>query len=160
MALPPPTAPALSRRSLLRALGGGAALGALAGCGRARGVRGARRPAADRSAREMRLTWANWPLYIDTDDSGRKRPTLEAFERRTGIDIDYVEEINHNDEFFGEISPALMNHQPTDRDLIVISGRPRPGRPARPGTARRLRQAPAYRRPSGRRCSRRGCPCG
>ncbi|WP_141311089.1 polyamine ABC transporter substrate-binding protein [Streptomyces spinoverrucosus] len=122
MALPPPKTPMLSRRSVLRALGGGAALGALAGCGvPAAYVAPGDRAAADRSARDRRLTWANWPLYIDTDDSGRKRPTLEAFERRTGIAVDYVEEINDNDEFFGKISPALMNHQPTDRDLIVIS---------------------------------------
>ncbi len=76
----------------------------------------------DRSASDHRLVWANWPLYIDTDDDDpNKRPTLDAFEKRTGISVDYVEEINDNDEFFGKISPALMNHRPTDRDLIVIS---------------------------------------
>ena len=65
---------------------------------------------------------ANWPLYIDTDDDdATKRPTLDAFEKRTGISVDYIEEINDNDEFFGKISPALMNHQQTGRDLIVIS---------------------------------------
>ncbi|MEW2401501.1 spermidine/putrescine ABC transporter substrate-binding protein [Streptomyces sp. NPDC046862] len=113
----------LSRRSLLRTLGGGAVLGALAGCGvPAAYVAPGDRAAADRSARERRVTFANWPLYIDTDDSdASKRPTLEAFEKRTGTAVDYVEEINDNDEFFGKISPALMNHQPTGRDLIVIS---------------------------------------
>ncbi|MFG3657845.1 spermidine/putrescine ABC transporter substrate-binding protein [Streptomyces sp. NPDC047706] len=122
MALPPANPPLLSRRSLLLALGGTAAAGALAGCGvPAAHVAAGERAAADRSAQDRRLTWANWPLYIDTDDSGRKRPTLDAFERRSGIAVDYVEEINDNDEFFGKISPSLMNHQPTDRDLIVIS---------------------------------------
>ncbi|MEV5998620.1 spermidine/putrescine ABC transporter substrate-binding protein [Streptomyces griseomycini] len=111
----------LSRRSLL--LGGGALLGGLAGCGvPAAYIPPGERAAADRSARDKRLTWANWPLYIDTDDErpGR-RPTLEAFEERTGIAVEYVEEINDNDEFFGKISPALMNRRPTGRDLIVIS---------------------------------------
>ncbi|MEU3511113.1 extracellular solute-binding protein [Streptomyces longwoodensis] len=115
--------PAASRRSLLRALGGTAALGALAGCGvPAAYVRPGDRAADDASARDKRLTWANWPLYIDTDDGhpGR-RPTLDAFRKRTGIAVDYVEEINDNDEFFGKISPALMGHQPTGRDLIVVS---------------------------------------
>ncbi|NJA58206.1 spermidine/putrescine ABC transporter substrate-binding protein [Streptomyces sp. NEAU-H3] len=79
------------------------------------------RTAADRSAREHELDFANWPLYIDTDDSGRRRPTLDAFTRRTGIRVHYTEEINDNDEFFGKVSPSLMNHQSTDRDLIVIS---------------------------------------
>ncbi|MGW5771472.1 polyamine ABC transporter substrate-binding protein [Streptomyces longwoodensis] len=116
-----PAAP--SRRSLFRALGGAAALGALAGCGvPAAYVRPGDRAADDASARDKRLTWANWPLYIDTDDDhpGR-RPTLDAFRERTGIAVDYVEEINDNDEFFGKISPALMGHRPTGRDLIVIS---------------------------------------
>ncbi|MGW7406814.1 extracellular solute-binding protein [Streptomyces sp. NPDC054833] len=115
--------PALSRRSLLRALGGTAALGALAGCGvPAAYVKPGDRAVADLSATDKKLTWANWPLYIDTDDDNpNKRPTLEAFEKRTGISVDYIEEINDNDEFFGKISPSLMNHQSTGRDLIVIS---------------------------------------
>ena len=114
---------ALPRRSLLRALGGGAVLGGLAGCGvPAAYVGPGERAAADLSASDKRLTWANWPLYIDTDDDDpNRRPTLEAFEKRTGISVEYTEEINDNDEFFGKISPALMNHQQTGRDLIVMS---------------------------------------
>ncbi|MEV5816219.1 ABC transporter substrate-binding protein [Streptomyces mutabilis] len=122
--MPPlPETPSLSRRTLLRGLGGSAALGALAGCGvPAAYVAPGDRAAPDRSATEPRLTWANWPLYIDTDDAHpSRRPTLEAFEHETGISVEYVEEINDNDEFFGKISPSLMNHRPTDRDLIVIS---------------------------------------
>ncbi|MFJ2238891.1 spermidine/putrescine ABC transporter substrate-binding protein [Streptomyces sp. NPDC087859] len=122
MALPP-RKPRLTRRSLLRTLGGGAALGALAGCGvPAAYVSAGDRAVPDRSVTDKRLAWANWPLYIDTDDDdSTKRPTLDAFGKRTGITVDYVEEINDNDEFFGKISPALMNHQQTDRDLIVMS---------------------------------------
>lgn len=118
-----PRTAALSRRSLLRALGGTAALGALAGCGvPAAYVGPGDRAAADLSSHDKRLTWANWPLYIDTDDDDPdRRPTLEAFRERTGISVDYAEEINDNDEFFGKVSPALMNRQPTGRDLIVIS---------------------------------------
>ncbi|MGV9565998.1 polyamine ABC transporter substrate-binding protein [Streptomyces sp. NPDC003480] len=118
-----PKTPQLSRRTLLRSLGGGAVLGALAGCGvPAAYVAPGDRPATDLSTRDRQLTWANWPLYIDTDDKNpNRRPTLEAFGKRTGIAVDYVEEINDNDEFFGKISPSLMNHQQTGRDLIVIS---------------------------------------
>ncbi|MEV6805849.1 extracellular solute-binding protein [Streptomyces sp. NPDC051132] len=112
----------LSRRRLLAGLGT-AALGALAGCGvPAAYVRPGDRAVPDRSAADKKLTWANWPLYIDTDDADPdRRPTLEGFEKRTGIAVDYAEEVNDNDEFFGKISPALMNHQSTGRDLIVIS---------------------------------------
>ncbi|MFI5552691.1 spermidine/putrescine ABC transporter substrate-binding protein [Streptomyces sp. NPDC051738] len=122
MALPSMNS-AFSRRTLLRALGGGVLVGGLAGCGvRPAYVSPGDRAATDVSATDKRLTWANWPLYIDTDDADEnRRPTLEAFEKRTGIAVEYVEEINDNDEFFGKISPALMNHQRTGRDLIVIS---------------------------------------
>ncbi|MER5937403.1 spermidine/putrescine ABC transporter substrate-binding protein [Streptomyces sp. NPDC001928] len=122
MALPPLNSP-FSRRNLLRTLGAGTLLGGLAGCGvRPAYVSAGDRAATDVSATDKRLNWANWPLYIDTDDEdATRRPTLEAFQKRTGISVDYVEEINDNDEFFGKISPALMNHQRTGRDLIVIS---------------------------------------
>ncbi|MGW2026459.1 ABC transporter substrate-binding protein [Streptomyces decoyicus] len=116
----------LSRRALLRGMGGMGVTGALAamtGCGVPPAyVKEADRGSTDRSARDHRLTFANWPLYIDVDDRHKqRRPTLDAFERRTGISVTYTEEINDNDEFFGKISPALMNHQSTGRDLIVIS---------------------------------------
>ncbi|WP_228989907.1 spermidine/putrescine ABC transporter substrate-binding protein [Streptomyces sp. DH8] len=113
----------MSRRSLLRALGAGAAGTALAGCGvPAAFVEPGKRAGRDRSATDRTLHFANWPLYIDTDDDDEsKRPTLDAFTGRTGISVTYTEEINDNDEFFGKVSPALMNHQETGRDLIVIS---------------------------------------
>ncbi|MFJ4619312.1 spermidine/putrescine ABC transporter substrate-binding protein [Streptomyces sp. NPDC088812] len=119
----PAKTPSPSRRSVLRASGLGAVLGVLAGCGvKPAYVQPGDRAATDLSASDKRLTWANWPLYIDTDDDDpTRRPTLDAFAKSTGISVGYTEEINDNDEFFGKISPALMNHQPTGRDLIVIS---------------------------------------
>lgn len=108
---------------MLRTLGTGAAAALAAGCGVPAGyVAPADRSRSDLSASEKRLTWSNWPLYIDTDDEDEsRRPTLDAFEERTGIAVTYTEEINDNDEFFGKISPSLMNHQETGRDLMVIS---------------------------------------
>ncbi|MFE2228168.1 polyamine ABC transporter substrate-binding protein [Streptomyces kronopolitis] len=116
----------LSRRALLRGVGGIGMTGALAavtGCGVPPAyVRAADRTGPDRSAADRRLVFANWPLYIDVDDHDKqRRPTLDAFQRRTGISVTYTEEINDNDEFFGKIGPALMNHQSTGRDLIVMS---------------------------------------
>ena len=116
----------MSRRTLLRAIGAGAALAgpaALAGCGvPAAYVEPGDRAARDDSGHDRSLDFANWPLYIDTDDENTsERPTLDAFTERTGISVTYTEEINDNDEFFGKISPALMNHQETGRDLIVVS---------------------------------------
>lgn len=96
---------------------------ALTGCGvPAAYVEHGDRGAVDRSGRDKSLDFANWPLYIDTgDDDATRRPTLDAFSERTGISVRYTEEINDNDEFFGKISPALMNHQETGRDVIVVS---------------------------------------
>ncbi|MFE5483321.1 PotD/PotF family extracellular solute-binding protein [Streptomyces sp. NPDC056527] len=113
----------MSRRSLLRGIGGVGAATVLAGCGvPAAYVEPGERAGRDLSARDRTLDFANWPLYIDTDDDDTsKRPTLDAFGARTGISVRYTEEINDNDEFFGKISPALMNHQEIGRDLIVVS---------------------------------------
>ncbi|GGY54445.1 spermidine/putrescine ABC transporter substrate-binding protein [Streptomyces tanashiensis] len=113
----------MSRRSLLRGAGGAGAAALLAGCGvPAAYVDEGDRAGRDLSARDRTLDFANWPLYIDTDDDDTsRRPTLDAFRKRTGISVRYTEEINDNDEFFGKISPSLMNHQETGRDLIVVS---------------------------------------
>ncbi|MEN8656070.1 spermidine/putrescine ABC transporter substrate-binding protein [Streptomyces sp. 21So2-11] len=113
----------MSRRTLLRGFGTAGALAALAGCGvPAAYVKPGDRAGRDISGRDKSLHFANWPLYIDTDDEDEsRRPTLDSFAKRTGISVRYTEEINDNDEFFGKISPALMNHQETGRDLIVMS---------------------------------------
>ncbi|MFB6836047.1 spermidine/putrescine ABC transporter substrate-binding protein [Streptomyces sp. NPDC056361] len=113
----------MSRRSLLRGAGGVGAAALLAGCGvPAAYVDEGDRAGRDLSARDRTVDFANWPLYIDTDDEDKaKRPTLDAFRERTGISVRYTEEINDNDEFFGKIGPSLMNRQETGRDLIVVS---------------------------------------
>ncbi|GHA99719.1 spermidine/putrescine ABC transporter substrate-binding protein [Streptomyces termitum] len=113
----------MKRRSVLRGLGGAGAAGLLAACGvKPAYVAEDERAGRDLSARERSVTFANWPLYIDTDDDDPgSRPTLDAFRKRTGIAVRYTEEINDNDEFFGKIGPALMNGQRTDRDLVVVS---------------------------------------
>ncbi|MFF7811406.1 spermidine/putrescine ABC transporter substrate-binding protein [Streptomyces sp. NPDC007945] len=113
----------MTRRSVLTGLAAAGASGLLAACGvKPAHVPEDRRAARDLSDRERTVTFANWPLYIDTDDDDpRRRPSLDAFRERTGISVHYTEEINDNDEFFGKIGPALMNGQAVDRDLVVVS---------------------------------------
>ncbi|MFF5500284.1 spermidine/putrescine ABC transporter substrate-binding protein [Streptomyces roseolus] len=113
----------MTRRSVLTGLAAAGAGGLLAACGvKPAHVPEDRRAARDLSDRERTVTFANWPLYIDTDDDDpRRRPSLDAFRERTGISVHYTEEINDNDEFFGKIGPALMNGQAVDRDLVVVS---------------------------------------
>jgi len=107
----------ISRRSFLRRTGrGGLALGAmmtlpslLAACG----IGG---------TNKKKLEWANWPLYIDIDDKAApaptKYPSLNAFIKKTGIDVHYVEAINDNEEFYGTIQPDLAAGNATDWDVI------------------------------------------
>ncbi|MFD6886964.1 spermidine/putrescine ABC transporter substrate-binding protein [Streptomyces sp. NPDC059957] len=114
---------AFSRRAALRGLGAAGLLAGLAGCGvPAAYVPEDRREGQDRSAGDRSVSFSNWPLYIDTDEEDEsRRPTLDAFTEKTGIEVRYTEEINDNDEFFGKISPSLMNRQQTGHDLVVVS---------------------------------------
>ncbi|GGZ12799.1 ABC transporter substrate-binding protein [Streptomyces olivaceoviridis] len=117
---------ALTRRSLLRASAGGAlaagGLGALSGCGiPAAGRTQGGTSAQDHSAQEKVVNFSNWTEYIDVDDSGKHHPTLETFQRRTGITVNYTEDINDNNEFFGKIKPQLAAGQDTGRDILVLT---------------------------------------
>ncbi|HEX6233813.1 MAG TPA: spermidine/putrescine ABC transporter substrate-binding protein [Jiangellaceae bacterium] len=126
---------AVTRRQLLRgvgAIGALAAGGSLAACGTdpvtdpgpgstATGATDAP-DTADRSDEEKVLTFDNWPLYIDVDeDNPNVRPTLDAFSEQTGIEVNYVEAINDNEEYFAKISPQLSNGQPIGADLFVVT---------------------------------------
>lgn len=117
----------LSRRSVLRAMGlGGVAFAGgslLSACG-SEGTRtnqGGAQAAEDQSESDPRVVWSNWPQYIDIDEDDGSYPTLEAFTEETGIDVEYIEDVNDNNEFFGKIRPQLSNDQPIDRDIIVLT---------------------------------------
>lgn len=117
---------AMTRRSLLRASAGGAltvgGLGALSACGiPAAGKTQGGMSAQDHSAAEKVVNFSNWTEYIDVDDSGKHHPTLDAFQKRTGISVKYTEDINDNNEFFGKIKPQLAAGQDTGRDIIVLT---------------------------------------
>jgi spermidine/putrescine transport system substrate-binding protein len=119
----------LSRRSAL--LGAGAlGLGAvLAGCGTSgtpaaagrSSTSGGPKPAADRSDTDKKVDWANWTLYLDYDDKPKKYPTLEAFQKKTGIKATYSEDIEDNDSYYGKISGQLKNGQDVGKDIVVFT---------------------------------------
>ncbi|MGC1207960.1 MAG: hypothetical protein WA880_08410 [Ornithinimicrobium sp.] len=73
----------------------------------------------DASAAEKVVDFSNWPLYIDTEDGAH--PTLEAFEKSSGISVNYVEEINDNAPFFAKVQPQLSAGQATGSDIVVLS---------------------------------------
>jgi spermidine/putrescine transport system substrate-binding protein len=74
----------------------------------------------DLSDSDKRLVFSNWQLYIDVDDDDpQKRPTLDEFTRRTGIEVDYVEDIVDTEAFYAKVAPQLKAGQPIDRDIVV-----------------------------------------
>ena len=121
----------LTRRQLLeRAALGGAALsvpGFLAACGGSGGIEGASTTTGaapgTTAARELadKLTISNWTLYIDIDEQTKERPTLKQFTEETGVEVDYIEDVNDNDEWFGKNQAALKAGNSIGRDITVLT---------------------------------------
>lgn len=123
-----PLVGALSRRNVLR---GGAVAGVglgLAACGTGGSDDSAGdEPSAslvaaeDGSEDDPTLNFANWTLYIDLTDDGSSSPTLQDFEAETGIDVEYSEDIEDNNTYFGRIQGQLANGQDIGQDIIVFT---------------------------------------
>ena len=118
----------LTRRQLLRrAALGGAGLtlpGLLAACGGGGGgIEGQEAGTEAATTVEQvladEITVSNWPFYIDQNDDATSFPTLDQFTEETGVRVNYLEDINSNEEFFGEIQAPLSRGQGIDRDIIV-----------------------------------------
>jgi spermidine/putrescine transport system substrate-binding protein len=67
-----------------------------------------------------KLVIANWEDYIDVDDKGNS-PTIDDFEKATGIQTTYKTDVNDNDPFLSRIIPSLSAGEGTGYDLIVIT---------------------------------------
>jgi spermidine/putrescine transport system substrate-binding protein len=81
----------------------------------------------DLSSSEKTLRFSNWPLYMDEKKvkrGGKKvtvYPTLERFQKDSGIKVDYVADINDNSEFFGIVRNQLADCKPTGRDIFTLT---------------------------------------
>ncbi|MFZ9986520.1 MAG: polyamine ABC transporter substrate-binding protein [Candidatus Nanopelagicales bacterium] len=117
----------LSRRRLLQVAGitGVAATAAACGAGGGSSDESSAAPsptqASDLSDSEKFVNWANWPLYIDVNDETGAYPTLEAFTATTGIDVNYTEDVNDNNEFYAKVRAQLEAGQSIDRDIVVLT---------------------------------------
>lgn len=75
------------------------------------------------------LHFANWEAYIDLAgaayDEGvyspGSSPTIEQFKEKYGVEVDYVEKIGDNEDFYAIIQPALATDLPTGWDLVVLT---------------------------------------
>jgi spermidine/putrescine transport system substrate-binding protein len=94
--------------------------GLLAACG---GGKSASSTAASTVAQTLpkTITFSNWPLYIDVDEKTKSHPTLDAFEKKYGVKVRYIEDINDNDTYFGKIQGPLSQNQSVGSDIIVLT---------------------------------------
>jgi spermidine/putrescine transport system substrate-binding protein len=71
------------------------------------------------------LNFSNWELYIDTPSLRKSAgmpaspTTLEQFTTKTGIKVNYYEDINGNPEYFATVQGRLAQGQGIGRDIIV-----------------------------------------
>jgi spermidine/putrescine transport system substrate-binding protein len=63
------------------------------------------------------LTISNWPGYIDPGKSG----TVAEFEGRTGVKVQYIEDVNDNNSFFGKLQPQLEGGESGGRSIFVVT---------------------------------------
>jgi spermidine/putrescine transport system substrate-binding protein len=115
-----------TRRRILRQAGAGAlalsAFGYLAACGD-EGIEGGPK---EEEARVIpkgeisdELNFSNWALYIDVE--GKRRPTLDKFEKEYGTKVNYTEEIDDNVTFFGKVRQQYARGDSGGRDLHVVT---------------------------------------
>jgi spermidine/putrescine transport system substrate-binding protein len=106
-----------------RAAAGGTVLtvpGLLAACGGGGGGASTSSAAATVSQTLPKvITWSNWPLYIDVKK--KAHPSVDQFEAHYHVHVDYIEDINDNDSFFGKIEGPLSQGQSVGRDVVVMT---------------------------------------
>lgn len=68
-----------------------------------------------------RLVWANWPAYMQFQPNRGGFRLVNEFSRQSGIEVEYLEVINDNSEFFNIIQPDLAAGNYTGYDMITPS---------------------------------------
>jgi spermidine/putrescine transport system substrate-binding protein len=118
--------PTVTRRQLLRrAAAGGTILtlpGLLAACGGST-KKTATTGTSGGGKKQLAKTlyFSNWPLYIDINEKTKTHPSLAQFTKQTGVKVNYVEDINDNDTYFGKIEGPLSQNQSIHKDIIVLT---------------------------------------
>lgn len=111
-----------SRRSVLSTAGALGLTGLLAACGTG-GSKDTKTEAVvtDLSESDQSVNWANWTLYLDYDDKKKTYPTLDAFTKKTGIKVNYAEDIDGNDSYYGKVQGQLKAGQDIGQDIVTLT---------------------------------------
>jgi spermidine/putrescine transport system substrate-binding protein len=90
---------------------------ALAACGGDDDDGGSEAPVAQGGKPTGEVTISNWPGYIDPGKNG----TVAEFEETYGVDVNYIEDVTGNTQFFGKMQPLLANGDSGGRSLFVVT---------------------------------------
>ncbi len=111
----------LSRRGFIAGAGGLGAAGLLAACSTSSPTPAASASASVPADTGGTVRWANWTLYLDYDSKTKKYPTLEAFQKQSGIKVNYLEDVNDNNEFYGKVQGQLKLGQDIGYDIVTLT---------------------------------------
>ncbi|HYZ29357.1 MAG TPA: hypothetical protein VE570_09905, partial [Thermoleophilaceae bacterium] len=117
-----------TRRQLLGRGAAGASVltlpGLLAACGGGGGIKSASKTTGTTAVKRQlakTVNFSNWPLYIDVNEKTKRHPSLDGFTKKYDVKVNYTEDINDNQSFFGKIQGPLSRDQSIGRDLIVMT---------------------------------------
>ncbi|MGD9605943.1 MAG: PotD/PotF family extracellular solute-binding protein [Leucobacter sp.] len=67
------------------------------------------------------IVWGNWTYYLDYNEETGSWDSLDAFTDETGISVQYIEDIDDNNTFYGKIKDQLELGQHTGYDVITFT---------------------------------------
>jgi spermidine/putrescine transport system substrate-binding protein len=109
----------LTRRTMLTSAAAAGAAFALAACSTGT-VDIAGGPGKDQSASVKQLAWQNWPRFIDGTTTATVA-TLNAFTSKTGVDVNYLPNLEGNDVYYASVKNQLSQGSGIGADAVTLS---------------------------------------
>ncbi len=109
----------VSRRGVLAGATAGATALALAACAPTGTPK--LKVGTDVSSTDKAMIWANWPLYMDTVEGTGAHPTLDAFTKKTGIKVDYREDVDDNASYYAKVKDQLALGKDIGADAVCLT---------------------------------------
>lgn len=105
-----------NRRQLLKgagAVGATAGVAGLAACAPGGGGGG--------GGEAGNIIWGNWTYYLDFNEETGSWDSLDNFTAESGIGVQYIEDIDDNNTFYGKIKDQLAQNQSVGYDVITFT---------------------------------------